>query len=156
VASDPLIHYRRIPGTRRYYNPKTYQTISDRQVQNYRKSLTPNQREDIRVQSRRVGTASRRKRGDLLSTFQRKLDYEETSYTASERARFANLYARLQQISLQEREWIGLPEYADELEDLRDPDGEYADILVELGRRDPDSEDPVGSSPPGTASALYT
>lgn len=156
MPPDPLIHYRRIPGTRRYLDPQNpTRTVSDRFVRNYRNSLSANQREAIRVESRQVAIRNRKYGGSVATTHQAKIQYEGGSYGSSDRARLAELYARLYQYKLQERSMIGIPEYADELEALRDPSGDYANVLVELGRRPANATYPVGTSPPGVSEGLY-
>ncbi len=156
MPPNPPIHYRRIPGTRRYYNPlNPSDRLSERQVTNYRSSLTEDQRKEVRAEARRVATWRSNHEDNLASIYQRKLESQGETYDAGDKARFSELYARLQQIHLEEQTMLGLPEYGDDLRALRAAGGEYAEILEELGRRPADADYDVGQSPQGTVAAMW-
>jgi hypothetical protein len=158
MPSGPPIHYRRIPGTRRYINPRDPTDVRTEHyvVRIYRPSLSVTQRSEVRTEARQVATRRRKNRSDVASTYQRKVEAENGAYSRSDRDAFADDYARLQQLKFEESSMIGLPERADELADLRAADGEYAQLLVDLGRRPPDADYPVGESPEGISATLNT
>lgn len=155
MAPRPPIHYRRIPGTRRYYNPITLETVSEYRYRKYRATLTPEQLGEVSAETRRVATWRNSHRSDVAGIYQRKVESTGGTYDANARREFGELYARLQQLKIQESSLIGLPDKADELKRLRDKNGEYAQILEELGRRPVDADYDVGQSPEGTVSALW-
>ena len=112
------------------------------------------QRNAIRVEARQQGVRSKDYGSNLDVSHKGKVSKTGRDYGTSDRARFGELFARLYHLRAQEKALIGIPEYADELRALRDPRGEYADILVELGRRPEGADYPVGESPEGTAATL--
>lgn len=151
APGDP-IHWRRIPGTRRYYNPRNpSEVVSEDFVRKYRTGLTDAQRASVNAESQRVATFRARHRGDIASVYERKIQQETGNFTANDRAHFGDLYARLQQLKIEAQQLTGLPEQ----QTLLAPNGEYAKILEELGRRPENAEWAVGASPEGIAATLF-
>lgn len=150
---DPLVVFRRIPGTRRYYNPRTFEEHSTFFVQRYRKSRSAEDRERYVQAGRRYGRQQARGRSHLRRMFLMKWEHDHghKPQTASEKssanAEFANLYSSLIR---QRYEYNHTPiSTADARLDMARPGGPLSVTLEELGMRKPEDTWPVGMSPEG-------
>lgn len=151
LSSRRPIPYRRLPGSgRRYYNPYTGQTVTEHYVVRiYRPNLTSIQRELTAQANRRQAVRTRRQRKSLLETFLIKKQAENPGRTLQQlsdqyQAEFQDLYVKLrtQQLAAKAAE-IG----SEERRNILSPNGEYAQTLVDLGRRLPNQDFLVGMSP---------
>lgn len=141
------IPFRRVPGTRKYQNPYTGQIVTEHYVVRiYRPQLGLADRYIIQEQSKRYQKRRRRYEKSLLDTYMARQEALGNSITRSDARRspeFIELNRRLTAISIESRQFpIGSPER----EQFFRPDGEYAQILVALGRRLDGDDFPVGMS----------
>lgn len=152
LASGRPIAYRRLPGTasgRGFYNPATGDQVSQHYVLRvYRPSLTDVERQFTRERVQLEAARARVQVSSLAETWilkERSLGRPVTSRNeARKNAEFQALYQRLQVVSLQARH---APLGSRQREELYAADGEYANLLVQLGRRLPNEEFRVGMSP---------
>lgn len=150
---DPLVVFRRIPGTRRYYNPRTYEEFSTYFVQQYRRSRSAEDRARYVQAGRRYGRQQARGRSHLRRMFLLKWEHDHghAPQTAAERSavngEFANLYSSLLR---QRYEYNHTPvSTTEERSEMTRPGGLMATTLEELGMRKPEDDWPVGMSPEG-------
>jgi hypothetical protein len=159
LASGPVA-YRKVPGSRRYYNPKTGETVSeDYVVRIYRKQVSPQELRVMQYRSKVLAQSNRQVRDSLGRTYWAKLQADkvistEQVYRSSQLNQygFNNVYTRLRAVSYNARyQTLDSPErkaaYA--------ADGEYAQLLVALGRRLPEETFMVGDSPKEVGGGSY-
>lgn len=152
LASGRPIAYRRIPGVasgRGYYNPLTGKPVSQHYVLRiYRPALTDVERQYTKERVRLEVARARVQVNSLADTWmfkERSLGRPVTTRNMAKKdAEFQRLYQRLQIISVQARH---APLGSRLREELYAADGEYANLLVQLGRRLPNEDFRVGMSP---------
>lgn len=152
--SDPLVYFRRIPGTRVYYDPRNERRFSEHFVQRkYRPSRTASERQAIREDAKRVATRRARSHANILSHYRLKLDSEGVPWDNAARQRFSYLYTRLE---LLRRESALLQAQANvqARDRMLGPRREYARVLTELGRRPEGATYLVGTSPEGIVATM--
>lgn len=141
LATGAPVYYRQIPGTRRFYNPTTGEEVSEHYVVRiYRPALDAAERQAVVQQGRQYGISTRRLRQNLIQRYSSVtgLDDPYNDPTFQQAIRVLEREKRsLLGSSEAEREWISRP------------GGDYANALVTLGRRSPDADWLVGTSPEG-------
>lgn len=153
---SPPIGFRRIPGTRRYYNPTTYEEYSTYAVRQYRARLYGVQgdraREAVRNEARRYRESLFRGRQDIRALYDLKWEAEHgrkpspTEHRAVN-ADFNTKYLRLMRLRYEYNKLsIAQQRQRDALSAAQGP---IADALRDLGFRRPTDDWPVGMSPTG-------
>ena len=151
TPGSPLVHFRRVPGTRQYYDPRTYEVYTEHfVVRKYRPSRTPEERAEIRRESRRYSASVTRSRSVFHKMFFMKLEAEGKKPVTPEQRKAANkeFLDHFHKFLILRYRYSAVP-----LEDgavrnaMRGPDSELANELVELGMRKQDEQEPVDSSP---------
>lgn len=146
--SDPLVLFRRIPGTNRYYDPRTYESHSEYFVRRYRASRTDSERQAIRDYGRQTTARRTETRRSIASSYARKLNAEGREFNRNREIELQVLYNRIQELKLEDQRLLRAND--NEARDaLLAPNGEYARILERLGRRPADADYLVGMSPVG-------
>lgn len=152
--SDPLVLFRRIPGTRRYYDPSTYETHTEHFViRKYRPTRTASEREAIRASGRQTIARRTETKRSIASTYVRKLNSEGREFNRNREIELQVLYDRLQQLKIEDQQLLRAND-TEARDALLAPDGEYAQILVRLGRRPADADYLVGMSPVGISERI--
>lgn len=159
LSSGAPILYRRIPGTRRYYNPdvgitvdeKGRQGVSEHYVLNYRRNLSieqPASYNDLTTRTRSYRTRNIRLRYSMAETYALKQNADNSANMSAQDAlsdpTFDALVYRMTEIKAQ---LVG--KFGPERDAITNPNGEYANILTQLGRRLENQADFVGQSPDG-------
>lgn len=141
LATGSPIYYRPLPGTRRFYNPTTGQEVSEHYVVRiYRPALGQAERQSIVVRGRQTAISTRRLRQDLVGRY-------ATVTGESNPIADPNFQTAVMVLEREKRSLLGASEA--EKEWICRPDGDYAQALVQLGRRAPDADWLVGTSPEG-------
>lgn len=156
------VYYRRLPGSRNYYHPKTGEIVTeDYVVRHYRPALQEAQRARIRERGYKQAKATRLITQDLYESWLYKEqalatlngaspdELAELSALGTKHPKFIDAQIEL----IQSRLEINSTSSADRIAGTA-PDSRYANALVELGRRTPDMDEPVGMSPPGSVSEI--
>lgn len=151
LRSRRPIPYRRLPGAgRRYYNPYTGDIVTEHYVVRiYRPNLSSIERELTAQANRRNAVRTQRQRKSLLQTFLIKKQSENPGRSLHEleaeyKDEFQSEYIKLRTQQLAAKSAvIG----SEERRNILAPDGEYAKTLENLGRRIPNQDFLVGSSP---------
>jgi hypothetical protein len=161
LGSGKAIPYRRLPGLpgsseKRYINPLTGQTTfddgsyitEDYVLRHYRPALAEAERQATTQANRRYAFQSRGLRISFAETFLLKKQVENPLMSDEQlrdnfNQEFMDLYAELKRVQIAARNTdINSPLRAG----LMAPDGPYAELLVALGRREPDASWAVGLS----------
>lgn len=152
---DPLVLFRRIPGTRSYVDPNTGEIFSEHfVVRKYRPSRATPERETIRVASRQrvTGRARGITQGARNYFAKSRVDRErvtnEEYQTLLQRRDVLNRQA---EAAKAERTMVGTDLY----DQLTGPNSALAQVLVELGLRLPGDTHNVGESPDNYAQTVY-
>ena len=152
---DPLVIFRRIPGTRAYYNAADYsETAPTGQrftehfvIRRYNPSRSAEEREQIRREAARYRGSMARGRNRYRRSF--RLASEARGHTPDspeEVRRFNRLYTRYIRLNHEARRVTKLTTRA-QWDELHGPNSELARVLNELGMRRDNERIPVTTSP---------
>lgn len=145
-----LIHYRRVPGSSRYYDPATGNVVSGYRVRQYRKGLGDLERQVVRqnqIAERNLFNSQRR---SLAETYRMKRQTEGVNLGIGQiyrDPRFNGLVRQVREYAYYQRSVASIVNPNRQL--IVGPSGPYAEALVELGRRLPNDDFNVGQSPAG-------
>jgi hypothetical protein len=153
IATGRPIFYRQIPGTRTYYNPNTGQEVSEHYVLNYRQNLDESARQAVVLRGRIIGRQNRALKLSMAHTYAvRQQAISGLPYTDDDSINSIDFQVLVQRMLDLKRQTIGT--FGDQKASLTDPNGEYANVLVQLGRRLENQTDFVGMSPTGYIDAV--
>jgi hypothetical protein len=147
------IYYRQIPGTRTYYNPNTGAEVSEHYVLRYRANLDDAARQSIVIRGRVVGRQNRALKSSMAHTYAvRQQALSSLPYSDEDAIDSLDFQILVQRMYDLKRQTIGT--FGDQRAALTDPNGEYANVLMQLGRRLENQTDFVGMSPTGYIDAV--
>lgn len=152
-APGGLYYFRKVPGQRRYYDPITGRTLSEYRYRKYIKTVPSEYRFAIKSEQRAQQRRSRQQYSDLMRSYQIKQAEQGNVMNLNQvrsSADFRTKVAELRDLSYRTRNLtygqVYDPFDLDPNTRLLAPDGQLAEVLVELGKRPAGADWMVGMS----------